>query len=139
MDVRIAIAALLMLGCAQLPDEMRRAEAEFEDARYENTLIWLTDLEDDAPGMDQEMRARYFYLRGMTEYRLGHRQDALHYLAVAREVAGDEGTGLRPEWRQMMDRTLTELEPRGRQNHRASEPEAEAPPPVEAEDTPGDG
>lgn len=100
-------------GCAALSDDMRRAEASYEQARYEDTLVWLTDLEHDAPAMDPEMRARYFYLRGMTEYRLGHRGDALYYLAVAREVAGDEGVGLRPEWRQIMDRTLVELTPRG--------------------------
>src|SRR5688572_2449533 len=114
-------AALSAPGCAAVADEMRRAEASYEQARYQNTLIWLTDLEDDAPGMDQEMRARYFYLRGMTEYRLGHRQDALHYLAVAREISGDQGAGLRPEWRQIMDTTLTELTPRGRMNHRPPE------------------
>ncbi len=65
------------------------------------------------------MRARCYYLRGMTEYRLGHRADALHYLAVAREVAGERGSGLRPEWRQIMDRTLTELTPRGMDYHPA--------------------
>jgi hypothetical protein len=145
--VRIAVAALLacsFAGCAAVAEEMRRAEASYEQARYQNTLIWLTDLEDDAPGMDQEMRARYFYLRGMTEYRLGHRQNALHYLAVAREISGDQGAGLRPEWRQIMDTTLTELTPRGRMNHRPPEAgdtsggeadgageENEAPPPAE--------
>lgn len=144
---RIAIAIVLACsfgGCAAVADEMRRAEASYEQARYQNTLIWLTDLEDDAPGMDQEMRVRYFYLRGMTEYRLGHRQNALHYLAVAREIAGDQGAGLPAQWRQIMDTTLTELTPRGRMNHRppdpgetsggegsAEEEENEAPPPAE--------
>lgn len=107
-------------GCAAISDDMQRAEATYEQARYEDTLIWLRDLEDDAPTMDLEMRARYYYLRGMTEYRLGHRLDALHYLAVAREVAGDQGAGLRPEWRQIMDRTLVELTPRG-MSHRPPE------------------
>ncbi len=112
-----ASTALLVLafggGCAALSDDMRRAETSYETARYEDALVWLTDLEDDAPSMDLEMRARFYYLRGMTEYRLGHRAYALHYLAVAREVAGDGGAGLRPEWRQIMDRTLEELTPRG--------------------------
>ena len=81
--------AVMASGCAAISDDMQRAEATYEQARYEDTLIWLRDLEDDAPTMDLEMRARYYYLRGMTEYRLGHRLDALHYLAVAREVAGD--------------------------------------------------
>lgn len=115
---------LVLFGCAALSDDMRRAEASYEQARYEDTLVWLTDLEDDAPSMDPEMRARYYYLRGMTEYRLGHRSDALYYLAVAREVAGDQGVGLRPEWRQIMDRALAELTPRGMSYHPPAESEA---------------
>ena len=113
-----------VVGCAALSDDMARAETSYDQARYEDALVWLADLEDDAPSMDLSMRARYYYLRGMTEYRLGHRADALHYLAVAREVVGDDGAGLRPEWRQIMDRTLTELTPRGL-SHR--------PPPAEGE------
>ena len=108
----LALASTLVLpACAALSDDMQRAQASYENARYEDTLIWLTDLEDDAPSMDDEMRARYFYLRGMTEYRLGHRSLALHYLAVAREAAED-GAGLRSEWRQIMDHVLAELTPR---------------------------
>lgn len=111
----VALAALMasVAGCAAVSDDMRRAEQAYETARYEDTLIWLRDLEDDAPGMDLEMRARYFYLRGMAEYRVGHRADALHYLAVAREIASDGGADLRPEWVQIMNRTLEELTPTG--------------------------
>ncbi|MBX3269354.1 MAG: hypothetical protein KF729_03785 [Sandaracinaceae bacterium] len=109
----LTLFSLACVGCAAVADDLRRAEQSYEAARYENARVWLRDLEGDAPGMDVEMRARYFYLRGMTEYRLGHRADALHYLAVAREIAGDGGAGLRPEWRQLMDRTLSELTPRG--------------------------
>lgn len=122
----LLVGALLgVTGCAAVRDDMRRAEVSYEAARYEDTLVWLRDLERDAPSMDVEMRARYFYLRGMTEYRLGHRSDALHYLAVAREVAGDQGRGLRPEWRQIMDTTLSELTPRG-MSHRPPEAGAAA-------------
>lgn len=124
------------LGCAAVRDDMQRAEVSYEAARYEDTLVWLRDLEDDAPAMDVEMRARYFYLRGMTEYRLGRRSDALHYLAIAREVAGDQGSGLRPEWRQIMDTTLAELTPRG-MSHRPPEAGAAAEATESAETTSG--
>lgn len=124
---RVQLAALLGFvaigGCAAVRDDMQRAAASYEAARYEDTLVWLRDLEDDAPSMDVELRARYFYLRGMTEYRMGHRSDALHYLAVAREVADDRGARLRPEWRQIMERTLAELTPRGA-THRPPDPNA---------------
>ena len=68
------------------------------------------------------MRARYFYLRGMSEYRLGHRLDALHYLVVAREILGDDQRILREEQRELLARTLEELEPR--------EPMSYQPPPA---------
>lgn len=123
------LATAVGAGCAAIREDMQRAEASYEAARYEDTLVWLRDLEDDAPSMDLTLRARYFYLRGMTEYRLGNRSDALHYLAVAREVASEEGADLRPEWRQIMERTLQELTPRDR-SHRP--PEADA---VEATET----
>ena len=59
------------------------------------------------------MRARFYYLRGMTAFRLGKRADALHYLALAREVAGERNDGLRPEWATAMARTILELAPDG--------------------------
>lgn len=122
--VCVLVASSLAPGCAALSDDMQRAEHSYEQARYEDTLIWLRDLEDDAPSMDHAMRTRYFYLRGMTEYRLDHRMDALHYLAVAREVAGDDNVGLREEWRQIMNRTLEELTPHG-MSYRPPDAEAE--------------
>jgi hypothetical protein len=48
----------------------------------------------------------------MTAYRLGKRDDALYYLGVAREVAGEEQSSpLGPSWHQTMTRTLDELTP----------------------------
>ena len=102
---------LCLASCAALSDDLRRAEQAYEQAQYEDALVWLDDLEDDAPDMDVDQRARFYFLRGMTAYRLVQRNDALHYLALAREQAGEQGEGLRPEWRTSMDRTLTELMP----------------------------
>lgn len=108
----LSIALLGASGCAALRDDLIRAEQSYDQARYEDALVWLDDLEDDTPDMDVDMRARFYYLRGMTAYRLGHRDDALHYLALARELAGEETSrSLRPEQRQTMTRTLDELTP----------------------------
>lgn len=104
--------ALALGGCAATATEMRRAEEAYEQARFDAARTWLVDLEDRAPSMDEAMRARYFYLRGMAEYRVGHRLDALHYLAVARELTSERATALREEQQQLLDRTLTELTPR---------------------------
>lgn len=121
----ICLFALASLGaCAATASEMRRAEEAYEQARFDAARTWLVDLEDRAPSMDDAMRARYFYFRGMAEYRLGHRLEALHYLEVARELAVEQGRQLREEQRELLARTLTELEPRDSLSHR--------PPPAEA-------
>ncbi len=104
-------------GCAQLRDEMREAQRAYERERYEDALVWLTDLEDDVPEMDRRMRARFYYLRGRTAYELGQRDDALHYLALAREeVALGKAREARrallpPEWARDLEAKLAELTP----------------------------
>ena len=108
----VVLSAGLLAGCAALRDDMVRAENAYDEARYDDAMVWLVDLEQDTPDMDIDMRARFYYLRGMTAYRLGHRNPALHYLALAREVSGEEGSrALMPEQRQTMERTLAELTP----------------------------
>jgi hypothetical protein len=121
MHVRL-VAQVLFVGvclgaCGAASAELRRAEQSYEQARYENALSWLADMEPSAPTLSREERARYFYVRGMTEYRLGHRPEALYYLAVAREIAGDDGDGLRGEQQELMARTITELMPTDAMTH----------------------
>jgi uncharacterized protein YceK len=107
----ILALAIALAGCASLRDDMSRAESAYDASDYDASLVWLTDLETQVPDMDMPMRARFYYMRGMTAYRLGKRNDALHYLALAREVAGPRGEGMRAEWQQQMERALTDLTP----------------------------
>ena len=114
LPVVAALGAAVVLaasGCASLRDDMARAEEAYTATRYDHALVWLEDLESSSPDMPLEMRARFYYLRGMTAYRLQDRDDALHYLGVAREVGGDDEEALPAEWRATLDRTLTELIP----------------------------
>ena len=107
----IALCLLCLGACASVRDDLNRAQHNYEEAHYERALAWLDSLDAEYPGMSDDSRARYLYLRGMTAYRLGVRADALHYLALAREVAGDQGRALGPQWRGNMQRTLAELAP----------------------------
>ncbi|MAQ15160.1 MAG: hypothetical protein CMN30_10260 [Sandaracinus sp.] len=111
---------LLGAGCSQLSDEMLTIEAGYREARYEDVVVWLDDLEPDVPAMDEPERARFFYLRGMAAHRLGDHDEALHYLALAREVAGPDGRGLREGWRAQLDETLVALTPTGATHHARS-------------------
>lgn len=111
---RAILVAVCCSGCAALSEDLQRGEEAFEQASYEEALVWFADLDDDVPRMDTDMQARFYYLRGMTSYRLGQRDDALHYLAICREVTGDDARLLRPEWAQNVTRTLDELTPDSR-------------------------
>lgn len=115
----LPMIVLASLGaCAATASEMRRAEEAYEQARFDAARTWLVDLEDRAPSMDEVTRARYFYLRGMAEFRLGRRLEALHYLEVARELVGEQGRQLRQEQRELLASTLETLEPRDPLSHR---------------------
>lgn len=102
---------LLVIGCGALREDLNRAQQSYEEARYQDTLTWLEGLERDVPAMEPPLRARYYYLRGMTTYRLDERSDALHYLALAREEAS-AGRGLDPDQQKQMARALEELTPK---------------------------
>ena len=60
---------------------------------------------------------RFYYLRGMTAFRLGQREDALHFLALADALCAEDGTRLPPAWQSVMERTLQEVMPAGASSH----------------------
>ncbi len=104
-----ALPALGLGGCAILAEEVASAQRAYDKARFETALVWLTDLEPHAGSMAPALRARFYFLRGMAAYRVGGRPDALHFLALCREVADSQGVGLRADWRKEMERVLSEL------------------------------
>ncbi len=123
----VLVALALGAGCASWTNEIRQAELAYDAARPEAALAWLELVGDDNVGrMEPHDRARYLYLRGMTEYRLGRLDDALYHLALAREVAGSDAVGLRREQRELMDRTLSDLTPTAPMSYRARSPETRA-------------
>ncbi|MEZ4255387.1 MAG: hypothetical protein R3A78_06675 [Polyangiales bacterium] len=94
---------------------MRNAQDAYEQARYENALVWLDAVADDLADMDRPTRARYFYLRGMAEHRLGRDREARHDLALARELGGGTTKILPDDWRRNMERVLADLELPGKE------------------------
>jgi hypothetical protein len=114
--------ALSSVGCATWSTEIRQAEVAYDEARPDDAIVWLDAVGDENVGrLELGPRARYLYLRGMTEFRLGRRDDALYHLTLAREVAGEGGVGLRAEHVTLLNRTLTELTPNSR-THLAQQP-----------------
>jgi uncharacterized protein YceK len=98
-------------GCSSVATELRKAELLYKDARYEEAQQWLGELQGQAAEMPKVELSRFYYLRGMTAFRLGQDEDALHYLALANQLSKLSPQHLPEGWRLLMGRTLQELTP----------------------------
>lgn len=110
------VAFALALGCASNADAIARGQRYYEDNQYERALAIWRDLERRDPGLSPRERTRYAYLRGMTDYRLGYRNDARHWLAVAKANRERAPDALVPSWTDRLDAALADLEGGGRAN-----------------------
>ncbi|MDH5672124.1 MAG: hypothetical protein OEZ06_08245 [Myxococcales bacterium] len=101
---------MLALGaCSSVTTGLQRAQVLYREARYEEVLDWLHSLQPDIHDMSPRQQARFFYLRGMAAYRLGERDDARHYLALAAVLLDEDRDRLPAPWRPVMQRALHEL------------------------------
>jgi hypothetical protein len=110
-------AAASVCGCASVQGDLQRAQLLYKDARYEETEAWLGELEHDAPGMAPTELTHFYYLKGMTAFRLGQRDEALHSLSLADALAIREPASLPQDWSDVLRRTLSELTPRTASSH----------------------
>jgi len=108
---------LVSASCASAAGDLRTAQLLYKEARYEEALLWLGELDDRVPGMAPAELAHFYYLRGMTAFRLGQREDALHYLVLADELCAEDPDSLLVTWQPVMQRTLQEIVPTGASPH----------------------
>lgn len=101
--------AVCVSGCATYRDDLNRGQQFYEQNHYAEALATWRALQWDMDALDPPDQARYAYLRGMTDYRLGFRADARHWLAFADAVDRQNPTGLTEPWRQRMNEALAEL------------------------------
>jgi Cys-rich repeat protein len=110
--MRSALALLLALSlaaCATYREDLNRGQRLYEENEYERALsIWRV-LEDDRDSLSLNDQARYSYLRGMTDYRLGFRSDARHWLALSKATEQEHPGGLSQPWKQRLDEALDDL------------------------------
>jgi hypothetical protein len=106
-----------LAGCTSVASDLRTAQALYKDARYEEALLWLSELQHATPSMERGELARFYYLRGMTGFRLGQREDALHYLVLAEQLSNEDSERLPQAWRPVMERTLQEITPTSASPH----------------------
>jgi hypothetical protein len=103
------LIAVWLAGCTSLGDDVRRAERAFGEARYEDVQVWLADLAPSLGDMPAPMRARYYYLDGMSAFRIGQRARARHALALCREELTASDQDFPAAWRQNLEQALAEL------------------------------
>ncbi|HVU04636.1 MAG TPA: hypothetical protein VHE30_22915 [Polyangiaceae bacterium] len=105
----LVAVAVLLSACSTYRDHLNRGQRLYDENEYEHALaIWRT-LEPDTDSLSFNDQARYAYLRGMTDYRLGFRPDARHWLAMAKAIEMDHPGGLTGDWKARTEEALNDL------------------------------
>lgn len=88
--IPLALAALttLVSACATYQTELNQGIKYHSDSEYEKSLAVFRALEPDIDSLKADDRVRYYYYRGMTDFRLNTDKydvaaDARHWLALA--------------------------------------------------------
>lgn len=106
----ILVCVGALAGCATYSDALNRAQRHYQASEYERALTSLKLLEADIDSLSPADRARYAYLRGMTDYRMNFRADARYWLGLARAIDKANPGGLQSSQRQMMSEALADLD-----------------------------
>jgi hypothetical protein len=105
----VVLVAVLASACATYHDDLVRGEKAFEASEHERALAIFRVLEPDTSRLTETERAHYAYLRGMTDYRVGYKAEARHWLAVAAALEQQTPGSLPAEWSKRMTESLKEL------------------------------
>jgi hypothetical protein len=99
-----------LYACATYSQDLNRGHRHFAANEYEHALAIWRAMEPDIDSLSAQDRARYSYLRGMTDYRLSFRSDARHWLALARAYEQATPGGLEDPWKERMQEALKDLD-----------------------------
>jgi len=100
---------LCPLACATYREDLNRGQRMYEANQYEHALAIWRVLEEDSDSLSPSDRARYAYLRGMTDYRLGLRADARYWLSLAKATDQAQAGSLSPAWHERLEESLADL------------------------------
>ncbi len=107
---RVLLGSLLLASaCTTYRDQLARSERAFDAKDPDRTLALLRDLEPDLHRLSPAEQAEYAYLRGMTDYNVGYKPDARHWLSVARSAEANSPGVLSADRKARTTEVLTEL------------------------------
>jgi len=106
----LAAALLALCSCSGNHDALARGQRYYEDNQFERALAIWRDLERHAPSFHPEESVRYAYLRGMTDYRLGFRDEARHWLGLATARERRWPGSIDPDWSSRLASALGDLD-----------------------------
>ncbi|HEX2881636.1 MAG TPA: hypothetical protein VHO25_19035 [Polyangiaceae bacterium] len=98
-----------VVGCTTYRNHLNRGQRYYDENDYEKALALWRALEPDMDSLSDQERARYSYLRGMTDYRLGYRSHARHWLAVAQAIEKKYPGGLEDDWHHRAKEAIEDL------------------------------
>jgi hypothetical protein len=113
--MRLVIVASVLLvasalpACATYEEELSRSQSAFDQNEHERALAILRVLEPDSARLSVGDRAHYAYLRGMTDYRIGYRLEARHWLSIGAAIEQQTPGSLPPDSVKRMNEALKEL------------------------------
>lgn len=92
MRARLVLALSLCLlpltSCASFAECVSRGVMHYEAERWDDALAVWTEIEADLPAQSRPDQGEYYLYLALTHLRLGHRSDARHYLAIAKQFWG---------------------------------------------------
>jgi hypothetical protein len=107
--VLASLVTLASTGCATYHDDLVRGERAYEASEDERALAIFRSLEIDTNRLSDIERAHYAYLRGMTDYRIGYKAEARHWLSIAAALEQQTPGSLPAEWAKRMTESLKEM------------------------------
>jgi hypothetical protein len=109
ISVLLACCAASLVGCATYHDDLVRGQHYYDLNQYNDALAVWRILEVDWDSLTYAEQCRYSYLRGMTDYRMGFRADARHWLSISKAVEQKHPGGLDAQATAQLGQVLEEL------------------------------
>jgi hypothetical protein len=105
----VLVALFGAAACSTYADALSRGQRAFEQSEHERALAIFRTLEPDVYRLSVDERAHYAYLRGMTDYRIGYKAEARHWLSIAAAIEHQTPGSLPVDWSRRMTESLRDL------------------------------